>query len=182
MTDSGWQGLITKLDGMGYWEGLPEDEKAAGFETIVREGNLLMLDHPRFFSGDDESLAEFGIAEFLDENRDRIHEFGGIFETAEDLQSEDYSYSVSIDGRMYEVYTALHLQAEERGEWNIWRRAARTTQTILNDCFVRGGSDTRAYWFSGGNDAFVWFLTPDMAAAIRDSGLFSPDECPAIID
>lgn len=180
--DSAWQGLILQLDQMGYWAGLSEEEKQVGFEAIVRESNLFMLDHPRFFSGDDESLAEFGIADFLEEHRDRIREFGGILGTAEDLQGEDDSYRIVVDGRTYEVYTRYHLQAEERGEWNIWKRAAKVTQLILNDSFEQGGSKTRAYWYSGGNDAFVWFLIPDMATAIRDSGLLRPHECPTVID
>lgn len=180
--ESAWRDLSEKLDRLGYWDDLPQDEKLAGIEEIVRVGNLFTLDSPRFVSGDDESLAEFGIGDFLNEHRDSIRRYGGSFETVEDLETEGYGYSVAVDGRMYEVYTAADLEAEERGEWNIWKRAAKATQTILNDLFEQGGSENRAYWYSGGNDAFVWFITPEMARVMQESGLFGPDEAPRVID
>jgi hypothetical protein len=180
--ESGWRDLTESLDRLGYWDDLSQEEKLSGIEEIVRSGNIFMLDSPRFVSADDESLAEFGIGEFLNELRDTLRRYGASFVAIEDRETEGYGYSVSVDGRVYEVYTAAHLEAEERGEWNIWKRGAKTTQRILNDLLEQGGSETRAYWYGGGNEAFVWFLTPDMARVITESGLFGPDEMPTVID
>lgn len=182
VNESAWRDLSEKLDRLGYWNDLPQAEKLDGIEEIVRAGNIFMLDTPRFVHGDDESLAEFGIGGFLNEHRDNIRRYGGSFGTVEDQETDGYGYSVIVDGRVYEVYTAAHVEAEERGEWNTWKRAAKATQTILNDLFEREGSENRAYWFSGGNDSFVWFMTPEMARVILESGLFGADERPAIID
>ncbi len=180
--ESAWRDLTEQLDRLGYWDDLPQEEKRSGIEQIVRAGNIFTIDSPRFVSADDESLAEFGIGEFLNELRGVLGRYGVSFGVIEDRETEGYGYSVSVDGRVYEVYTAAHLEAEERGEWNIWKRGAKATQSILNELLEQSGSETRAYWYGGGNDAFVWFLTPDMASVITQSGLFGPDEVPTVID
>jgi hypothetical protein len=177
-----WRTLINELDRLGFWSDVPEEERASGIEEMIRGQNIHLLETSRFIIADDESLAEFGITDFLVEHRDRIALYGGTFNAAQDVETVGYGYRVAIDGQEYEVYTAEHLEAEERGEWSIWKRAAKTTQQILNDMLERHGSENRAFWFSGGNDSQVCLMTPEMARVMLDSGLLGENERPRIID
>ena len=106
----------------------------------------------RAFLADAESLAEGGVATFLDQIGPFLRNQGvRIDSLAEDFGEQ---YAIKINGRSHILYSAQELREKE-----IWGLTPARTFAIVNGLLDQAGSPERLYTVNGGNDLLAVFLT-----------------------
>ena len=83
--------------------------------------------------------------------------------------SDDGTYIVEVDGRRYVVNSPQMDQLEAV------EHASATFLLIINTLLEQAGSPERAYMFAGWNDAYIVFMTPEMADVMKASTALAHD-------
>jgi len=129
----------------------------------------------RDYDADAEDLAEGGVQDFLD----RIRPFlvaQGVQITTIGQDLSDTGYTITINGRVYALYTEEELTPGGMAE--LWELTTTRTFALVNRLLTEAGSKERIFAVYGGHDNRAVFLTDDMYAALRLSGVLPPQEMP----
>jgi len=162
--------FLHDLSALGFFRytdpDLLEKEKAA----ILRVGwEGIFGDNGRLCPADAEELAEGGVSALISEVAPFLEANGVAVPPLEDDLGEEY-FLIARDQRLT-IWTRAEYDREDAGEPGLlWGLSAARTVMILNIWLEKVGSLERAYGVNGGNDFYVFFLTPELIARIlRDA-------------
>jgi hypothetical protein len=163
------QPLADRLDGLGFFRYTPPARRAEFREAIRREGAtaVFVVETRRLFPADSEDLAEGGVADELRLLRPALARLQVALPPVSQTYVDDRPYRVRVGDRAW----TIHALGSEADSWAT--SLARTTE-ILNGLLERAGSNERFYAVGGGNDGWLFLLTPAMRDAI--AAALPPDD------
>jgi hypothetical protein len=171
---------ISELAAMGFFDAIAPDERDPAQREAAESGFPFGHDAlDRQFMADAESLAEGGVGELLEELRQRLARVGADPGTV--TQSfEESEYWVEVAGRRVTIWTAEEVQAPGQGGVNHLCLAVQRTQLVINRLLSEAGAEERVYW-TGAEDGFVYFMTPEMQRVIESRRLLTGRDLPQIV-
>ncbi|MDP9353167.1 MAG: hypothetical protein M3P51_16725 [Chloroflexota bacterium] len=168
--------LLEQWEGMGFYRHASPQQISELKHEARATGYLFGGDAvARDYDADAEDLAEGGVQDFLE----RIGLFlaeQGVQITTVAQEFTDTGYTMTINGRVYTLYTEEELASEGMAE--LWELTTARTFALVNILLAEAGSKERVFGVYGGHDNRAVFLTDDMYAALRQSGVLPPQEMP----
>ncbi len=161
--------LAAKLKSLGYFADLPPAEAASLENKVATEDTSAVLEHRlRLAMVDAENLAEGMIGDWL-----RQEDMAAIFVSraavVENIKDRfgDEGYDVQIGQKTYTVHSPKDLGDPNEYDPAGWGRSLFVAISIANDIVQTKSPQEQFYALhAGGNDGFVWLLTPEQADVI----------------
>lgn len=180
--------LAEAIDRAGLWEHLPAEARAKEVSEVASGRyplSLEALDGHVVFDADGENLAEGGVEQFLAElapalaRHEVMLEVGPVDWGPDDGHELSGNYVLPINGIRCVI---LERQDWERQNWERgtpWELATTRPLAVVNQLLAAAGSPVRAHTlYAGGNEGLVFLMSPQVAQAMRASGLFPEREIP----
>ena len=125
------------------------------------------------YHADAEGLTEGDVLDLLRRVKPFLETQGVLLERLDQDFTVGGSYSVTVNGVEFLLYTEDELDVED-----IWALTTQRVLRILNTLLEQYQSDERAYILYGGNDTHIVFLTPPMQELISKTAGVPASEKP----
>src|SRR5207253_5697530 len=151
-----WNDLLAQLEALGFYKYTAPDEitraKARALETRYLYHDST---HRSYITGE-EDLAECGVLDFFTVIEPFLNRQGIEITSRDEECIPGGAYTVSLNGKAYEIYSDYECQHAE-----LWRLSTIRTHRIVNELLAAAGSGERVYLLYGGNDAEAVFQSPE---------------------
>jgi len=165
--------LLDQLEKLGFYRVISPTLTQAAMNEALQTGYLFSGETQREYSADAEDLAEGGVLDLLGKMKSFLTREGiDVSKVTQDFNIGG-SYSVTMNGEEYEMYSQEELETQD-----IWFLTTVRALSMVNTQLARVGSGERLYYLYGGNDTIAVFLTPVMYDTIVASAALETHDKP----
>ena len=160
--------LVAGLDHARFFDFLDKEHAIALREAIARDGaaGIFLDGMPLRLLADWEDISEGGAEKFISDLKPALSSFG-IVVPEMSTSYDDTAHILHVGGNDYKLYdfqneTAKNPQADP------WSITFTRTIALVNTWLAGSGVSVRLFAINGGNDGYVYFMTPEAAAVLQD--------------
>jgi hypothetical protein len=168
--------LAVRLERLGFFKHTERDLLEEAKAEVSEAEYLFAGSTERDYLIHPEDLAEGGVKTFLEEISFFLKREAVAINEIEENFEVGGTYSITVDGRPYVIYSHAEHKSKELQELTT-RRAFALVNTLLE----QAGSSERIYLFRDGNETWAVFLTPDMFRIILQSSLIDDENKPKFV-
>lgn len=166
--------LADDLEPLGFYKYVFPEQVEEVKQEADNGAHTFFVEVGRAFDADAERLAEGGVRDLLDYLRPALSaegcELGAIAQTYDAVRG----YTLTIGDEPHTMWN----EAEARSSWEL---TTSRTAALINQKLEQAGSEERIHLLHGGEDGVFVLLTAAMRDRIATSGVFRPEEIPALM-